>query len=564
MMFKFSFSDRSKLMAGCWPSKAEENDDATKKGESDSISPMKESAKRAVRYIKSIFFNEDVDLRHPVPGSQLIANLTEEMEQYFTTGNSGPQQDSRRGKWINPTLLQPKTGKFVHPACCPFIGYAPLPLKELDRNGGHQNGIAFEYCRAELKKLLIAFKSRQEKVTLHFHPCDPLVFCYEDSPHSFDVIDSSSFLADNVGLVNLINAAARKLRSDQSVLFTESAMWRHVDPDVSHYVQNSLCCPLSLIPTIYGLRLIDIIDLGPDTFISTRNSPRWFSRLHWKRAQPFEGVSLVMSPLLEQCLERLKKLCFHVKSPSDSALSKNCGMSYYSPLTFCYVVCDLSRRGLSASTRDGIFQPPPLLRTAVDTFQGWMEGRLVWRVTVRFSFDADKKIAFEESSTEFDTAALRLILLPNSKVMAARAQPKEVLELLTDPDSQYIDNLEFKMKPNADGIAVDGAEISFLLADRNVLKTHRGIVVDHENRHVLDLKDGPIGIEHKWEVEKFTQPCPLSWGGESSNLASSGSKKLMAISCPESKDVYTIRFKFHPGGDKLSHSGIQNDDNFTL
>ena len=498
---------------------------------------------------KRTLFDEGIDLRHPVPGSRLIANLNKEIEQYFTTGNSG-QHCSSGAKCVNPTLLQPKTGKwFVHHGSCPFTAYAPLPLKELDRSGDH-NGVAFEYCRAELKKLLIGFRKRQENVTFHFHLSDPLAFCYKDSPLSFDVIDGSSFLADHVGLVNLLNAAARKLRSAQSVLWTESTSWHFVAPDVVGYLQTVLCCPLNLIPTIYGMRLIDAVELGPDTFVSTRNLPKLFSRLRWRKAQHFKGVALTMSPLLEQCLERLKELCFHVEAPSGLAVAE-CGMCSYSPLTFCYVMCDLMRRGGLPATAMETFQLPPVFHSSMAAIQAWKERRPVWRVNVCFQFDQNNK------QTEFDemwnmySPFLRLVLVPNSAFKVKKC----IRRLFTSTESHLIDNLDLNIKRKANG-EIDQVGVSFLLADRNLLKNHRGIVFDYNHRLPIFML-GPISTDnHQVKVEKFSQPNPY-WNQEDSSSAADCSSKLMPISCQESKDAFTFCFNFRPGK-LLAQSGIQS------
>ena len=507
--------------------------------------------------IKPALFNEFIDLCHPVPGSQLVANLTKEIEQYLKTGNSGPQDDSA-AKCVNPTFVQSKTGKWlVHDASCPFVRYAPLPLKELDRSGEH-NGIAFEYCRAKLKKLLIAFKKRKETSTFHFHPCDPLAFCYQDSPLQFDIIDGSSFLADSVGLANLLIATAQKLRTHQSVLFTENKLWPLFAPDVVGYLKKMLFCPLSLIPTIYGMRLIDNVELGPDTLnTSTLHAHRPFSRLRWKKAQPYEGVSLAMSPLLEQCLDQLKKMCFVVEAPSDDAVDKL--SSYFSPFTFYYVMSDLIRRGgLPASTID--FNPPPQLRTSLEAIQAWMEERPVWRVNVRLVHDTEKKQpVYTELFEQIGIVALRFVLLPkNAFVDTCVADPDRLQSL--HPDSHYIDNFELKMNLKTDG-RIEKVDLSFLLTDRNMLKSHIGIFFDRDFRtSIFGL--GRLGRESKFEVKKFTQPRPWTLGEESSRSAASAEplssvrlKKLMPISCQESKDAFTIRIKSQPSGDKLTRPG---------
>ena len=509
-----------------------------------------EAVKTSVDHSQFFLFNKDIDLPHPMPGSQLVANLTKEIEQYFTSGNSDGDGIECR-KLINPTLFQPKTGKwFVHLACCPFVGYAPLPLKELDRSVEH-NRIAFEYCQAELKKLLITFKKRKETVTFDFHPCDPLLFCYQDSPLSFDIIHCS-FLEDEVGLVNLLNAAARKLHSEQSILVTESRAWPFVALDMSRYLQTVLCCPLSLIPTMYGLRLMENVELGPDTFISMRNSPIPISQLRWKKAQPFEGVALAMSPLLEQTLERLRKFCFLVKDLSD--LMKRCAMICYSPLTFHYVVCDLIQRGGLPATAMESFHPPSFFRTSEKAIQAWKECRPVWRVNVCIKFDQDNQTFFYRMWNEC-TPSLRLILAPHSALLAAYKCRENFLELFASTESHFIDNLDVNIKRKANG-EIDLIYISFLLADRNLLKNHSGVIVAFENQLPLLTRYLAMTMNNSQvvRVEKFSQPYPYPRNqGEELSVAADCSKKLTEINCQESRDAFTLRFNFCCG-DKLPKS----------
>ena len=514
---------------------------------------LAEAIKIAMQINIPTLFNEDIDLRHPVPGSQLVANLTKEVEQYFTTGNSRPHQDGSGAKCVNPTLLQPMTGKWlVHQASCPFFGYAPLPLKELDGIGKH-NGIAFDYCRTELKKLLIAFRKKKERITFHFHSCEPMAFCYQYLPLVFDVIDGSSILTDNVGLVNLLNAAARKLRSDQSVLFTASLVWPLIAPDVAHYIQNVLCCPLSLIPTIYGLQLMDNVELGPDNFITTRNGLKSFCRLRWKKAQPFEGIAPAMSPHLEQCLERLKKLCFRAKVEKDVG---SYGTSRYSPLTFHYVMCDLIRRGGLPVTSMEVFRPPSAFRTAVEAVQAWKERRSVWMADFCFKLSPMAQTNFDEIWNTCNPI-LRLILMPHSAFLAVAEDVDKFFEIFTSPDSLYIDNVELKIKLKTDG-SMEAANISFLLADRNLLQTHIGIVVD-DTRPLFVLSPKASYVPQV-KVDKFSQPHPYWIHVKKSTAASPGSSSdvysnnLMAISCQESQDTFTLRLSFR-SGHRLPRSG---------
>ena len=152
--------------------------------------------------------------------SNLSKMMINETRQYFQTGNWGKGSEAAS---VNPTFLEPKTSRWVlgH-TICPFYSYLPLPVKELNEKNV-KKGIIADYCRNELKKLLIAFRERMKKIMFYFHPCDALAFCYGDLPYKFDVIDTSN-LSDDLGLANLLNAAGRKLLSHQSLLITEARL----------------------------------------------------------------------------------------------------------------------------------------------------------------------------------------------------------------------------------------------------------------------------------------------------------------------------------------------------
>lgn len=253
----------------------------------------------------------DREIRHGSnSGQNPKAKLVDEANQYFKTGVCGPSKSVARSN-VNSTFLQPITGNWVvHYVSCPFEGYLPIPWEVVDEKNHLQDGtLLFRYCQGELKKLLVAFRERMERIKFYFHPCDALGLCFDDSLPKFDLIDTSN-LSDHFGLVNLLIGAARKLRSHQSVLFTESLMWSNAGSSEAHYLQKVLCCPLSLIPALYGLRLIDNVELGPETLRTMRTLSLSVSRLRWKRALPFVGVQLSLSPALDQSLKYLRAKCF--------------------------------------------------------------------------------------------------------------------------------------------------------------------------------------------------------------------------------------------------------------
>ena len=109
--------------------------------------------------------------------------------------------------------------------------------------------------------------------------------------------------------------------------------------------------------------------------------------------------------------------------------------------------------------------------------------------------------------------------------------------------NHFIDNVGLNLKLKTEG-GIDQVEISFLLADRSLLKTHCGIVVDQPHSSpvfVLGRFD-----DRRCKVEPFDLPYPRDMGEVSGPAASSGStgkSEMIAESCQETEEVYTIRFK---------------------
>ncbi|EFX67500.1 hypothetical protein DAPPUDRAFT_115399 [Daphnia pulex] len=79
------------------------------------------------------------------------------------------------------------------------------------------------------------------------------------------------------------------------------------------YVEKTLCCPLSMIPTLYGLRLKSHIELGLPEFANLRRRTPPPVNLCWQRAPPFRNVVMPASPALSEFLEQLANVCFDAK-----------------------------------------------------------------------------------------------------------------------------------------------------------------------------------------------------------------------------------------------------------
>ena len=432
---------------------------------------------------------------------------------------------------------------------CPFDAYAPLPLKEL-AGKIDQNWIISGHCRSQLKKLLIDFRNRCEDVKFYFHACDALAFCYQDSPLKFDVIDTSN-VADYVGVANLLNAASRKLLSDRSVLFTESMLWTNVAPDVALYVQEVLCCPPSLTPTIYGVRLMDDVELGPTKLRLLR--PYFFPpiRLRWKKTLPFDGVPLIVSPDLVNSLSRLRDECFGMTTSKPAPIWTSpgvtrSGIGYYSPLTFCYVLGDMICRGAmpgpSALISSSFAGLPPVFRNSLQTIQAWMEHRPIYLVKISFPFGSAEQSMYEKMAS-WCHPNLRLILVPTPEFVAniTKKNAKQSALFQKDMNStskHFIDNIALKITTTSSGV-MDQIEISFLLEDCKLLQDICGLVVDVENHTPLFFING---LDNPRMIfNRVSQPYP--WDLVKPLAVAADTPRLTAMSCLESEKDYAVHFK---------------------
>ena len=117
--------------------------------------------------------------------------------------------------------------------------------------------------------------------------------------------------------------------SPDSILLTETKFWRglnhlnHIKPLIADFIENSLCCSLSMIPTLYGMQLTNHVKLGSPVCLRFHN---WISAneitLKWNRAPAYSNnVKLNFSPALKSTMNRLVKLCFQklISSGNDAS-----------------------------------------------------------------------------------------------------------------------------------------------------------------------------------------------------------------------------------------------------
>ena len=146
-----------------------------------------------------------------------------------------------------------------------------------------------------------------------------------------------SNFVDNVGLANLIVACCQRLSDNpNAILYTE--IMTDNQHSANNIVETSLCAPLSLIPTIYGLRLADHVELRDSAVDYLRCNSLQRGRpvnLCWQKVPLCQNIKWTPSPELNQCLTKLANLCHSkVLLKLPSAMSSAGNEFFYTPQTF--------------------------------------------------------------------------------------------------------------------------------------------------------------------------------------------------------------------------------------
>ena len=189
---------------------------------------------------------------------------------------------------------------------------------------------------------------------------------------------------------------------------------------------------------------------------------------------------------------------------------------------------------------------PPVFSKSLETTRAWMEGRPVWKVTV--------VLPFSLFDGHLSTPMLRVVLVPHAKFVEAASRKPSAQDVLSEVQMQstenyFFDNVELDLKLTPGG-GFEQVQISFLLQDRSLLKTHSGLVMN-KPKDCVSFVIGKFS-DRKHEVELFKRPYPWAWEKPSSISAAktSGKAELIGEECRESADNFTIRFKIHWKGNR--------------
>lgn len=483
---------------------------------------------------------------------KLKKKLRHEARQYYETGSCNPKKLSQSAA-LNPTLLEPNTHLWrieYSSNPCPFQCYFPLPLSELETKA--EEGIITRYCQKVLKNLVADFTRLKKNLQFHLWSSDDLQMCFSGTSEKFDVIDCST-LADSMGLANLIVSSSQRLENhSDSLLITESIAWWSVASTLSQYVEDSLCAPLSMIPTLYGLRLATHVELG-SAIIKKRHYATGCLpvTLTWRQAPRYENVPLGYSSSLELCLKNLDKNCHLILKRSKQLVRENCGLKCYTPLTFNIVAAKLIELSMKEDQVKFLLSevaPPFIL--AQKTFDDWANGRPLTIVKHTQPFTPALQRVFAKHEM-LQAPMLRIVLIPEDNYLVHIMknfeledwQDKFRKDLSTEmPDVHYIDNMDFCYHAN-EGDA-SSLKVAFLLPkDHDFVADHCAVLIDILTGNTLMF----IGVVKDMQRQTYDEPYLIK-----KNLLLQKvdqAPNLQVMKCEESKSDYMIKISIHAEGD---------------
>ena len=298
--------------------------------------------------------------------------IDKEIEHFILFGNCAEAEEFKPVT-RNITLLTPvKQNWQIHYLACPLDAYFPVPFEDQEHPLLHFSAYnnAYNYCKAKLQQLVTELREHKSCVTFHFHNNDFFDLGTIDvkMENKFQIVHCFK-TADAIGLANLLPVADRLMVNDNpnAVLITEADTWhRFVHAEsIIEYVGKALCCPISMIPTIYGMQLIDHLELGcsvPAKFHDSKSANAFI--LKWQKALPYSSnMKLSFSGHLDKCMYLLAQACFthsyvaeNPKLPLDEdedilpttnlcdQIKELVSFLPYSPMTYYYVIKSLFNR----------------------------------------------------------------------------------------------------------------------------------------------------------------------------------------------------------------------------
>ena len=489
-------------------------------------------------------------------------SIPQEFSSFLQTGDF----ISPEGKvvCVNPSLLTMDGQQFaqVRNLSCPLDAYFPLPLHEkMDEVKFETILSPYSYCKDKLQEF--ASGLRKKGVQIHVHVGDSLDLCLtsEQLKNKMHVIHCSGDLVEVAGLANILPAASGCLNGDfpEAVLVTEiPPSWLNKGKTrLADYVDNELCCPLSLVPTFYGMRLSDHLSLGSPVCLKQHDYITIkATTLKWFRTPVTysSNVRLEASDQFKSVVKRLVEVCFTnahtwICSPQDglgvdrSLFLRSMVLKAalrYTPLTFYNIVKPvISHYDWTRGATETLFKKsiPPSFQLAWRTYKDWMQGKPVLLFYSDSSFLRDSILIRSRRAT--DVSHVQLVL----KSISDDCCPAQSLSKASS-DDHCVFNLQWK-NPNE-------FILSFLLAKDHGLDSKTQLyIIGVPSRDILftmnisNLQPKEIVNPNLYSL----QPFPIDVEG---GISDSG---LQVVRCRETEKVFFLDVGI-PGVKQLDTKGI--------
>ena len=340
-------------------------------------------------------------------------------------------------------------------------------------------------------------RARKNRIRFHFYYGNSLELCFttEEWLNKFHVMHCSKEFTNYVGLQNLLPIAIKCLNGNfrESVLLTELYFYlnKRNEASVEDFITSEMSCPLSMIPTIYGVKLLDHVRLGYSACTSLHDHFHSKSgcTVKWSKAPVTYSTNIEMefTPDLQSTITEIAERCFYNSewfsnyTPENyrkiSHLRKNFNRN--TALTFYYIFQSFfSRHNLTKFFIENYNQHclPPNFQLAWKTIKQWMNGK-----EVLLYYTTDKKMLeaiLKEKDTELEISIVQFVL--KSTDPNTHYRKGQVIDDNFFTGAQSIFNLRWN-EPNNDLV------ISFLLSKDNGLdkKSTKLFVIEYRKKKIL-------------------------------------------------------------------------------
>ena len=399
----------------------------------------------------------------------------------------------------------------------PFEAYLPLDIEEIV---DVDNKILISSFLQILKKLVITYRNCRKAISITFYLEDAVSFCFpmKCMEKYFHVIYCSK--KTDLGLVNLILACRSRMVDDEGgLLFTDLIEFNTFRvPDV----ESLLCCSVSMMPTIYGFRLLD-------HQFGFHNSTHFNAKpiLCWQKQPQSFQLPMVFSEVFQKYFQLLARMCCNKKmgclNNSEKDKFKMDPSFRHSPYTFHYVLDSFNQR----IRKNDWWKAADLSGLGIDA-----RFNLTWK-TLEIWKDGTQELTVytcrmqSKRSTYSDSSLLRLGCLHRDN--------NEDITVESTSHIHFIDNFSFGTNDTD-----FSTTIKFLLpSDAIMEKTYRVILWDVINGLLVE----ELGTLTTMSKEKSSFIYPFKMSAPNSAVSSSETQ-IVLKSCIESTTDFNIKLTF--------------------